>query len=510
MLAALSAAAITLVAGAALGARDSAGDVEDVAGPSTVLPDDTPDGADDDGDGPSADPGATAGPGVIGATPAPSADSPTTPKGEPKSTVGATREGVHADHFEFGIHGPLTLDGAPLNLAEDPVTGFKGFITHLNRKGGVNGRKVRMFLEDDRYTTAGGRQAADRLTKEIKPFMISGTLGIDQIHKVMLAAHGAKIPYFAGGGPEPEFKGLGMFQNLSSYDQYSGFLVDYICKYGKSYVGGEVRLGTTTLNSDLIIPVEKRFVSALEKRKCVKTPVDPKARGKINKPTEQTSYTAQALDLRSAYGGAGANLVVPLQDPISTSRQVLEWSSGGYRPKWTFSNFAHDADLVLTLMQGQWTGTRGLSGACYYHPKGGGKPYDAKLCAAMGEAHRQWVGLGSVTYDQNAGGNVGGKGSYNYTESSWETDGSGGAAGYQGIGFWVGAMKAIGTDPTREKFAAALAAYDGYSNLITGPITFKGSSNRMIGAKRFVVLEGQENLEYKQIVSLTPGLVDHF
>jgi hypothetical protein len=289
-----------------------------------------------------------------------------------------------------------------------------------------------------------------------------------------------------------------------------GMLTEYICKYGKSYVGGEIRLGTTTLNSELILPVEQRFVAELTKRKCVRTPVDAKARGKINKPTEQTSYTAQSLDLRSAYGGDGANLIVPLQDPISSSRQVLEWASGGYRPKWTFANFAHDADLVLTLMQGQWTGVRGLSGACYYHPKGGGKPYDAKLCAAVGEAHRQWVSLGQVTYDQNAGGNVGGKSSYNYTESSWETDGSGGGAGYQGIGFWLGAMKSIGTDPTREKFVAALSAYNGYSNLITGPITFKGTSNRMIGAKKFVLIEGQENLEYKQIVSVTPGLVDHF
>lgn len=515
MVAVLAAAAITLVSGAVIGARNASSEVQDVAAPGVDAP------GIDDGDGsPSIDPDDLLG------GPALDPDAPTGPSGEgpaatqgpggpvttdqPKSEPGASREGVHADHFEFGLHGPLTIDGAPLNLAEDPVTGFKGYITHLNRRGGVNGRKVRLFLEDDRYTTAGGRQAADKLTKEIKPFILAGSLGIDQIHKVMLAARAAKIPYFAGGGPEPEFKGQGMYQNLSSYDQYAGFLADFICKYGKDYVGGEVRIGTTTLNSELILPVEKRFIDDLTARKCVKTPVDARARGKINKPTEQTSYTAQALDLRGSYDGAGANLIVPLQDPISTSRQVLEWSSGGYRPKWTFANFAHDSDTALTLMQGQWTGVRGLSGACYYHPKGGGKPYDANLCAAMGEAHRRWVSLGQVTYDQNAGGNVGGKSSYNYTESSWEEDGSGGAAGYQGVSFWLGAMKAIGTDPTREKFIAALNAYDGYSDLITGPITFRGSANTMVGSKRFVVIEGQSNLEYRQVTQITPGLVDQF
>ena len=73
-----------------------------------------------------------------------------------------------------------------------------------------------------------------------------------------------------------------------------------------------------------------------------------------------------------------------------------------------------------------------------------------------------------------------------------------------------GALKAIGTDPTREKFTAALNAYDSYSNLITGPISLKGSPNRMIGSTKFVLLEGMANLKYRQVTEITPGLVDHF
>jgi hypothetical protein len=71
-------------------------------------------------------------------------------------------------------------------------------------------------------------------------------------------------------------------------------------------------------------------------------------------------------------------------------------------------------------------------------------------------------------------------------------------------------MKAIGTDPTREKFLAAMRAYDLYSNLITSSITFQGSPNTMIGPKKFVLLEGKSDLKYRQVVSVTPGLVDHF
>jgi hypothetical protein len=506
MIAALTAAAITLVAAAVIGGRDAEGSVDDLAGPEVTQPEDEP------GEDPTQTPTSTSGPAGAGETAAPTAagSAPANKPGERASAVGATREGIHADHFEFGAHAPITFDGAPLNLAEDPIVGFKGYITYVNRHGGINGLKIKLFGKDDRYTTSGGRAVADQLTKEIKPFLITGTLGIDQIHKVALGSKAAGIPYMAGGGPEPELKDIGMYQIISSYDQYMKVVTEFICKYGKQYVGGEVRLGTTSLNSELILPVEKRFVAELTKRKCVKTPVDSRARGTINKPTEQSTYAGQLIDLRGSYGNLGANLLVPLQDPLSTSRQTLEWSGSGYRPKWTIANFAHDGDVSLALFQGQWTGMRVMSGGCYFHPQGGGKPYDPKLCAQLGEAHKQWVSLGNVTFDENAGGSFGGKASFDYNESSWMADGQGGASGYQLVYFWHGAMKSIGADPTREKFLAALNAYDNYSNLLTSPITFKGSPNRMIGATKFTLLEGQSSLKYRQVVEITPGLVDHF
>ena len=511
MMAALTAGAITLVAAAAYGGRDASIAAE-VAAPEDESPEAGPDAT----SGPSDDPEATSGPGVktpAGGGPQATANPiiPTAPNIERRSTQGATREGIFKDHFELAIHAPVTFDGAPLPLAEDPVTGIKGYITYLNRQGGVNGLKARITITDDKYTTAGGRQAGDKIAKELKPFMIEGTLGIDQIHKVLLAAKGRDIPYFAGGGPEPEFKDLGMYQIISNYDQYVKGLADFLCsKHGKTFAGGPIRIGTTTLNSEFILPVEKRFIKLLSDRNCVVEPVDPDARGTVRKPTEQDTYTDQYIRLRNSYDGQGPNVLVPLQDPITTTRQTTEWPVAGRPFKWAFSNFAHDADLVLTLAKGQMQGAMGLSGACYYHPQGGAKPYDPKLCSKMGEAHRQWVALGSVTYDENAGGSGGGKSSFNYTEDSWTADGSGGAAGYQIVYFWHGAMKSIGTDPTREKFMAALKNYDKYSNVITGPITFKGSANTMVGAYKFVLLEAMSNLKYRQVTSVTPGLVDHF
>jgi hypothetical protein len=520
MIAALTAGAVTLIAAAVIGGRNAEGSTTAGTGltPSAI---DTPTTT----TGPTAKtptakgPAATTGPKTAGGKiQTPGGPVTVSPGGQRVSEVGETREGVFKDHFEVGAHGPVTLSGVPWGLADDPVTGIKGYVTYLNRHGGINGLKIKLFLIDDRYETDGAKRAGDQLAKEIKPFIIEGTLGIDQIHKVALAAHGQAIPYMAGGGPEPELKSIGMWQGYTSYDIDAKMLASFICKHGKAYVGAtEVRIGTTTLNSDFILPVEKRFVQDISARKCVVTPVDRNARGIVLKPTEQGNYGDQQQNLKNAYGGKGANLIVAFQDPLTTSRQVNEWSDDpSYRPKWTFSNFAHDTDTALALFQGRWTGTRGLSPACYYLPANSPNAYNPSLCAKMGEAHKQFVSLGNVTYDENTGGSSGNnRSSYNYQEGNpatdgWVRDGSGAAYGYQIIYGWHGAMTAIGADPTREKFLAALNAYDKYSNLITGPITFRGTSNRMIGANKFAVYEGQRTLKYRQVTQITPGLVDHF
>lgn len=534
MVAALAAATIILVGAAVIGARDLSDRGESVRSIADegreATPGDDPLDLDPADDGPEATSGPAAAPGETGGEgsgaetgagtgdPSGGSEEPAGPTGGGggaggPSTPAGTREGVHDDHFEWGVHAPVTLNGVPLNIAEDPITGIKGYVTALNRAGGIHGRKVRLFLEDDGYNTQDGKNARDALVKQIKPFFIAGTLGVDQINVVATAAGDAGIPYMAVGGPQPEWKAKGMYQVGSSYDQYMELLTRYICKHGKSLVGGnEIRIGTTTLDSPFILPVEERFVQKLTDRNCVVTPVDPDARGKVQKPDQQTTYRDQLLDLQGAYGGEGANLIIPLQDPVTTSRQVAELKQfPTYDPEWTFNNFAHDSDTTLTLMQGEWTGTRGMSGGCYHLSE---HAYNPDFCAAMKQAHEIWVSLGHVEYSENAGGGSGGNSEYTYDESSWEEDGQGGSAGYQLVHFWMGAMKQAGPDPTREKFAAALNGYENYSDLLTTPITFAGSDNIMRGALGGTVWEGVDegggDMHYRQVTELTPGLVDHF
>jgi hypothetical protein len=200
------------------------------------------------------------------------------------------------------------------------------------------------------------------------------------------------------------------------------------------------------------------------------------------KPAQNPDYNGYILELRSK----GTQVVVPLTDPLTT-QQIVQRCAAGAACGWTytFSNFAHDSDTALELFTPTWSTqhVRGLSSACYYHAP----EVDGDNCAQMKVARQQWIAANG--------------------QSDWDSHGSGGASGYQIISYLKGALANPGADLTRERFRGALAAYDGYSDLITGPITFVGSSNPMHGEERMVVLEAGTNNKYTMI---TPGFVDGF
>jgi ABC-type branched-subunit amino acid transport system substrate-binding protein len=405
------------------------------------------------------------------------------------SQPGATRIGLSASSFKFAVHGPVTLDGAPLSIAADPLDGIRSYADAINAAGGVNGRKIDYKIFDDKYTVDGGKTAANDI-RDFAPFFISGTLGIDQIYQVSTMAKANAIPYMAAGGPENNtFRDLGMFEIAGNYDVHLGKLADFLGKEtkkpaGTSIYAGKTKVGVSQLNSPFIAPVVKNFAAALQRNGLTLVKVVT-----VEKPTVQTSYGDQLQQLRDAQ----TEIFVPAQDPITTSREVAECKTQGCTWTYSFSDFAHDGDTDLALMQGEWSKpgsqVKGLSSACYYKADNAENP---QFCAQMGTAHKLWV-------QTHGGGQQG--------EANWQQHGSGGSSGYQVDHFWLKAMKDTGSDPTREKLVAALSAYSGYDDLVTGPITFAGGSTHMHAATNMVVLEAQPTGNYKQ---LTPGLVDQF
>ena len=412
----------------------------------------------------------------------PSGPAPTAAKPDaPKPSGPGDRTGVTDTVIKWGLHAPVTFDGAPLNLAEDPLEGTRIYNDVLNSKGGIHGRKIELRIADDRYTVSGGRQAANELINDYKAFFVSGTLGVDQIFQVAAEARKQGVPYMAAGGSESLFKDIRMFQIGGSYDTHLALLAKFLAAESRkppseSIYSGLKKVGVSMLDSPYIEPsVNTTFRNALKSNGLELVAVV-----KVQKPTEQTSYASQLQALRAA----DTEIFVPAQDPITTSRQVQECVSQRCTWKYSMSNFAHEGNTALQLMGRQWVGVRGLAGGCYYiHPNEG----NPALCGKLKQAREEWVGHSG--------------------QAEWDKDGQGGAVGYQLVHIWTKAMQDAGPDPTRERLRAAMLAYNGYDNLVSSPISYAGSENLAHGYEKVVVYEAQSNDQWRQV---GPGFTDQF
>lgn len=414
------------------------------------------------------------------------------------STPGATRIGVTPTEIRWGLHAPITFDGAPLPLAEDPLEGVDVYLKEINLSK-VHGREVVQYRADDRYTVDGAKGASNSILNDSKVFFVSGTLGVDQVATVAAAARKTvpPTPYMAAGGSEISFKDIGMYQIAGSYDTHLIMLADFLamevkkpqclagnCTAAQSIYGGLKNVAAVELDSKYI----EGSVNSFEAR--VKSHPELTWVGKVKvpkytDPSNTKNYTAQNFALQDM----DAQIVVPATDPLTTSAMVAQ--CGGCDFKWSMSNFAHDSDVALGLMGNTWTGVRGLSGGCYYQEWNTAITAQGK-CGGLKQAHDSWVR---------------GKGSPQEGEVEWTKDGQGGVAGYQLTHIWLKALKDAGSDLTRERFVAGLASYNNYTDLVTSPIAYLNSANLSHGIERMAVLEAQPNATWRQF---SDGLVGSF
>lgn len=413
-------------------------------------------------------------------------EAPPAPGEEPLPKGGST-VGVTEKSIKYGVHIPLTFNKAPVPLGGPVARGIVTYAQFLNENGGINGRTVDVRIKDDEFTTDGAANAGKALINDEKVFFLAGTLGVDQIATVAEQARKANVPYFAGGGHEPQFQDLGIRQILSTYDTHVIKLAQYMAKDPK-YAGKKV--GVIVSDTPFINPmIPNVFRDELKKHGMELVAVE-----KVLKPELQAGPGYGGIILN--FNSKGVEVVVPLTDPINTSGLVRECEAQGCKWTYSFSNFAHDGETTLLLMNDKWGAlkVRGLAGGCYANAPDA-QINDPAKCGSMGKAKAQFEtvkGKGEWTKTQND--NYGTSAGYNS------------APGYQWIGFWTKAMKDVGSDVTRERFIASTNRYEGYADLVTGPITYKGGRIAH-GAEKMTVYEAQTGRLYKMI---TDGFVDGF
>ena len=157
----------------------------------------TPGAAPDQPGAPAGDPSVgPAGDGSGAAPGSPSSPSAPTPAGGPAAGPGLWSgkddvRGITDDRIVFCAHAALTYGAAFNTSAED----LNVYWTAVNDAGGVHGRKVEVYYENDNYSPDTAIEAAKACKDKYDPFALLGGIGFDQIPAVRGWAENNRMLY---------------------------------------------------------------------------------------------------------------------------------------------------------------------------------------------------------------------------------------------------------------------------------------------------------------------------
>ncbi len=101
-------------------------------------------------------------------------------------------QGVTADEIVLGMHADLS--GVAATFSVGVVNAFRMRIDEVNAAGGINGRKLRLVVEDTGYQVPKAIQAANKLINRDRVFAMIGNLGTPQNNAVLPEQLKAGVP----------------------------------------------------------------------------------------------------------------------------------------------------------------------------------------------------------------------------------------------------------------------------------------------------------------------------
>lgn len=135
------------------------------------------------------------------------------PATAPRSGGGDTT-GVTDTTIKVGIHAPVTGAAAIPQQSFEKAVGV--YFDMVNKKGGINGRKVEVKFEDDQFRPDTARARCKKFAEQDKVFLIIGGAGADQIDACARYAASASVPYLSAGVHETR-PGQAPLSSLSTY-----------------------------------------------------------------------------------------------------------------------------------------------------------------------------------------------------------------------------------------------------------------------------------------------------
>ncbi|HYD55796.1 MAG TPA: ABC transporter substrate-binding protein [Burkholderiales bacterium] len=108
------------------------------------------------------------------------------------ATASAQTPGVSADKIVLGQ--AAVFSGPAAQLGIQMRNGIKAYFDHVNERGGVNGRRIELVTEDDRYEPSVAPGATKKLIEEHRVFALLGYVGTPTGVAHLPVVNQAKVP----------------------------------------------------------------------------------------------------------------------------------------------------------------------------------------------------------------------------------------------------------------------------------------------------------------------------
>ena len=352
---------------------------------------------------------------------------------KPETDLAATAPGVTPEEIRLGSLIDLSGPQASIGLAVH--RGASAYYRHVNRWGGVYGRKISLLVEDHAFEPGRAREAVHRLVEEKGVFAIASPLGTAPNLAVMDDLLAEKIPVISPHSgistwSKPFHKTY--FALQPSYEIEGRILAQYVAEEHP-----ERSIGVLSINDRYGEEGSQAFLSELQNhgRKAV-THIQ-------HHPGE--SHPGQWLD---ACRSAGAELVL-LYTYVKPAADLLRKAhQSNYHPFWFGSYVISGPDLL------QFAGSQAAQGLR-------ATSYPAGPRAHRGE--RLYRKIMDRLYPN-------------------QTPGTHSRIGYAAAQLVVEGLKKAGPDLTRTGFIAALESLEDWTGGLLPPISYNDDDHRGLTA----------------------------
>jgi branched-chain amino acid transport system substrate-binding protein len=336
------------------------------------------------------------------------------------TAASAQTRGVTATEVTFGM--PTDLSGVAATYGVSSSNGVKMRFDEINDAGGINGRKLRVIVEDQGYQVPKAVQACNKLINRDKVFAFVGPLGTPMNNACFKEQFAAGVPNLfplsAARSMYEPYERLKFYGAASYVDQIRSGIEYFVKTKGKKAIC--VMYQDTDFGKEILEGAE------IQAKKLGIKVVETAA----HKPTD-TDFTAPITKLRSA----GCDLIL-------------------------MGTIVRDSIVpYTTARKAGWNDVTFLGSAAVY---------DLVVGAAQGMEGFYGMGLTEMPYVDSSVASV--KTFVDNYKKKFNIDPNIGAVyGYVAADLTVQGLKNAGKDLTLDSFIKGLEAIKGYKDIFNGP-----------------------------------------